>query len=651
MQKVERPSFLHYVLALTPAAVLRLILGLYQTHQPVFEKYLTLGRKLLTHKIQTPFSSSPFYTLWIGILNSYCGLNGDIIRWIQFILGLLSVFLIVRIGSEIWNPKTGVVAGLFYGCLSPPLLYESDLVTSSLEIMLVLVTLSTILAAARKTLPYHFIIAGLMMGLATLIRPNLLLLIFLVVIWLWVTIKKKAFALNCIALFGLSAAAVIAPVTLFNYWRSGELILVTVSGGSVFYSSNNYRAEGLGYSPPQSLTELESEIMKKGSETFPVEHDLFKYLAERASGRTLSYREMSSFYYDESYYFLKKSLFHGIYLFISKFFYLFNNYEVLDTASLINAGFRIKRIFPFLPGFGLVSLLGLMQICRFRRRNSGEWLLILFIIPHVLTGAMFYVNGRLRVSMIPFMAILAAVAVFNLIQQIKNSRSKIGIKIVWITGIAIFVYGQNSVIRNHKLEATPAFLHTMKGLAFFKSGWLVDATQEYESAVASNPLGALEAYGYLSEIYRLQGKIEQAETAGRHAVGAWSLDELDQLLEQSEPAFSKRPEVQMVLALTYQRMGNWDMAGNQYERILSKWPWLPDALYNRALLYLYESPPNYGKGAGLIEEALKCGLKLDLNSTNARKKLQDCYLHLGFSDKALQEQAQIEWEESLSLPL
>ncbi|MGB3976205.1 MAG: glycosyltransferase family 39 protein [bacterium] len=636
--------------ALIPAAVLRLILGVYQTHQPVFEKYLTLGRELLSDRINTPFSSSPLYTVWIGILNSRCGLNADIIRWIQFVLGLLSVFLVVKITSKIWNPVTGTLAGLFYGCLTPPLLYESDLVTSSLEIILVLIALSATLAAAKNLRPYQFIVAGLTMGLAVTIRPNLILLCPLIAVWLWITVEQKFSAVVGFILFGLSTTAVIAPITLFNYRRSGEIIWVTVSGGSVFYSSNNYRAEGLGYSPPQALTEIESDMMKKGSETFPVEHELFKYLAERASGRKLTYHEMSSFYFDEAFYFLKKSPFHGIQLFMSKFFYLFNNYEVLDTASLINASSRIKQIFPFLPGFGLVSLLSLLRIGRFRKRNSGEFLLLLFIIPHVLTGVLFYVNGRLRVSMMPFLAMLAAAAAVDLIQSVKNRKPNAWIKVIWLAGIAVFVYGWNDAIRIHKTEQTPAFLHTMKGLTLLKSGRIVEAASEYEAAVIGSPLGAVEAYTSLAGIYRIQGRMEQSSVAARHAVGIWTPDELVQLIEQREPDFLRRPEVQMLMAASFQRLGKRDEAVDQYEKILNERPWLPDALYNRAMLYLQETPPDCVNAAALIEEALNCGLKLDINSTNARKKLQNCQLHLGLLDKASLEQAQIEWEESLPLP-
>ena len=214
-------------------------------------------------------------------------------------------------------------------------------------------------------------------------------------------------------------------------------------------------------------------------------------------------------------------------------------------------------------------------------------------------------------------------------------------------GATAVVYGQNDVILSHRLEQTPSFLHTMKGLTLLKSGRIDEAALEYETAAITNPLGAVEAYAGLAGIYRARDLTERADIALRHASGVWTLEELHRLIERRGPDFARRPDVRMALASSYQRMGKQEEARVQYEEILIERPWMPDASYNLAMLHLRQSPPDYRPAARLIREALDCGLKLELHSTTARKKLLECLLHLGNIDEATREQARIYWEESL----
>ena len=87
-------------------------------------------------------------------------------------------------------------------------------------------------------------LAGLALGLATLVQPSLQFLVIAFAILIpmlhgWRKLHGAILLLVC-------AAAVIAPWTLRNYQQFGQFVLVSTNGGDNFYRANNPLADG-GY--------------------------------------------------------------------------------------------------------------------------------------------------------------------------------------------------------------------------------------------------------------------------------------------------------------------------------------------------------------------------------------------------------------------
>jgi len=241
----------HWLLILVPALTFRLSAVLFLTDQPVFQKYLTLSRFLLQPGSHDPFYSSPGYTFWVFFLSEFFHLDNLVIRVIQLGLGVISVVLVSRIAAILFNRKTGVLSGIIYASLGNIIIYESDLVTASLVIFLHLLCMRILISALSKFTVSTWVSTGITAGLCIIVRPNAVILIPLILVMISITrvrVRRK-FILGVCLIIGTALS--IAPVTFWNYLRSGEIVGVTASGGSVFYSSNNYRATGLGYSPPR----------------------------------------------------------------------------------------------------------------------------------------------------------------------------------------------------------------------------------------------------------------------------------------------------------------------------------------------------------------------------------------------------------------
>ena len=88
--------------------------------------------------------------------------------------------------------------------------------------------------------------AGLLIGLAVITKPNSLLFLIGVLIWVWFTGKDIKLKLKSSVLLLIGATIFIAPVTARNYLKFQDFILTTADGGKVFFHGNGPGANGMG---------------------------------------------------------------------------------------------------------------------------------------------------------------------------------------------------------------------------------------------------------------------------------------------------------------------------------------------------------------------------------------------------------------------
>ncbi len=632
------------LLVLLPGLILRVIYAQYILSEPVFVKYPTLADQLLNHRITAPFSSSPVYIAWIAALIRVFGHNISLFRLIQFGLGLLSIVLITVIGSRLFNATVGLIAGAIYALYGPALVYEGDLVTAPVMIFSTLLTCYLFIRGLDKENAGWIFFSGVWAGISAGIRPTLLISAILCAGILFFHFSGAAKRLLYSGVFLIGVVIPIVPITQFNYHRSREIIPVTSSGGSVFYSSNNYRSSGLGYAPPQALTEIENRVMQQGAIRTPIEHRLFKYLAERASGKKLSYGRVSSFYLHEGLAYLRRNPGRAVELWIKKLLYQINTYEVRDTASLIHAGYIRMRKFPFMINFGVLFALALPGVLLTVSHRKSWLILCAFLLPHILSALLFYVNGRLRIPMVPFLTVFAGYTLFTLGNYIKTHDPQIWLLLIGIMGSAVLTDWSDDALKQHRDIRTPSFLDTMQGLTALKAGNLRLAESEFEKAIRLDPLGAREAYSNLARIHRQAGAMEKAESEQRKALG---IQQVDELVDIDISTRQQLIEYQSALAAAYWRQGDKKRAVMIFNHLRELVPDRPDIIYNLALAGLSEPNPDWEKILDQIQTALDYGLKLNLESTRAYERAAQCLDHLNRPDAARAARRQVDWEKSL----
>lgn len=211
----------------------------------------------------------PFYPWLLAQL----GASVKAMLLLQGVLGLLTTGLVVALGERLLGtPPSGtgqplapavrrraaLLGGLLWTLYGPVLFFEGRLLGATLATFLGTAGLlaavlwrDRVLAERARALPL-LAAAGLAFGAMALARPNTLLALPAVGLWvLWIAQHKAALGRVLLqgALFAVAALAPLAPALQHNWRATGHLVPVTVNGGVNFYFANNPASHGTFHAP------------------------------------------------------------------------------------------------------------------------------------------------------------------------------------------------------------------------------------------------------------------------------------------------------------------------------------------------------------------------------------------------------------------
>jgi hypothetical protein len=243
---------------------LRLAFGLgYWQHRPLTHderEYLALAKNLTLGKgfvYDTPdaedgsaqrFGRAPAYPFFLALIGAG---RGDFdatparVKLAQSIVGGLGVWLIGLIAYRSTGPRAGIAAAAI-GAIYPPLVWICSYVFS--EALYSTMALASVVLlnraldrtdVARSTAVA--IGAGLVAGVAILVRPAMLAFLPITALWL---IARWRTHLAIVVVVG--AALVVAPWTIRNARVYHRFVLVASEGGVTFWTGNHPRARGEG---------------------------------------------------------------------------------------------------------------------------------------------------------------------------------------------------------------------------------------------------------------------------------------------------------------------------------------------------------------------------------------------------------------------
>ncbi len=174
----------------------------------------------------------PGYAFFVAGVIAALGEELRALAFAQHILGTATALLTYLLGRLTFGRLAGLVGGLFAALDGALILSEHSVMTESLFSTLLVGALVALVLGARdarapRTWPW-FVLAGVLLGLASLTRPVAQILLPLVPIWLLLIHRRWGLALRGSVLVGLGFVLLVGPWMFRNLAEHGSL---TASGG------------------------------------------------------------------------------------------------------------------------------------------------------------------------------------------------------------------------------------------------------------------------------------------------------------------------------------------------------------------------------------------------------------------------------------
>lgn len=496
------------------------------------------------------FYQAPLYPYVLAGIQTLLGEGVWPIRIVQMVMGVGACVLLAAAGRRMFGPMAGWLAGLGLA-VYPTAIYFDGLIQKTSLTMLLVAWLLALLAGTvtRERSVWTWLAIGLAMGLLALVRENAMVFVPLILLWLgagYADAGWRAKAAWAGAML-LGLVLTVGPVVGRNYALSGEWHVSTSQLGSNFYIGNNPDADGT-YTP-----------LAFGRGDAMVERHDARRLAQQATGKTLSPKQVSAYWLDKSVEYIRDQPAHWLRLMGKKVWLLLAAVEVADTedqyvyaeyASVLRylgVLWHMGVLLPLAAG-GLVLTLG-------DWRRLG-WLYLL-IAGYAATLVAFYVFARYRFPLMPMFLLLAAGGVAQLLQGCgRLSRLRLAGAVVLMLVVAVV-----SNWPGYPVEPMRNVMHYNVAAAFSRQqGSEAQAARFYRKVITADPQYA-KAYVGLGVLMARQGDYVQAMDLYSQAI-------------KLQPGY---PDAHYNRAVALQRLGDHEAARAAYEQALAADPGYPEA--------------------------------------------------------------------------
>lgn len=330
---------------------------------------------------------------------------------LQMLVGTISVVLTFAIGRLAFSPRIAFGGALATALLPILPFFETQLLAETWTTALTLGALLLILRAVNGKSAAHgrvLFVAGFMLGIAALGRPNLMLLIVAIAVWMWWRGRPgspEPVGLGTIGLLVVGFLIAVAPATFHNL-KYGEFSLISANLGANLVAGNSDEADGVSAIPVGVLwDDLQLQSRQAGADS-PAEASRFltgramKWVAAHP-GRALALVG-------------KKAL-----LLVG----------AREPRNNINPAWLATEDGVFLlarwwPAAWLLLPAALLGLMYFRRWKPGGGFLAWVLLIQALGVLPFFVNARFRMPLLPLLALFAAAGVAGLLTQWKSGQKR-----------------------------------------------------------------------------------------------------------------------------------------------------------------------------------------------------------------------------------
>ena len=281
-------------------------------------------------------------------------------RVVQAVIGALSCGLLFLIGRRLFGRAVAAVAGFAAAGYWILIYFDGELLIPTLIVFIDLLLIWLLLRAGRAPSIAVHATAGVVLGLSAIARPNVLLFAPAIVVWLLVTHRRRwKRALLGVICVTAGCLLVVLPVTVRNYVVGDDMVLIASQGGVNSYIGNNPESDGrtaIVPGTPGGWWEGYYATVER---------------AENARGRELKPSEVSDYYYEQAWEFMRTQPREFFKLLGLKLTLFWSAWEIGNNKNIY---FWVERFTPtlrWLPlGFGVVGPLGIVGLVLCWRRRG-----------------------------------------------------------------------------------------------------------------------------------------------------------------------------------------------------------------------------------------------------------------------------------------
>jgi tetratricopeptide (TPR) repeat protein len=427
------------------------------------------------------------------------------VRALQIVLGTAALWLVHRTARLWFGDRAALLAAGLAAGTGLFTFHEILLLHAALDPFLAALALYAVAHAVLTRDARWFVAAGAATGLHALNRPNVIAYAAVVIagsVLMW----RGREGLRRGAAFACGVALMLAPVTLHNYVRTGEVVLISSHGGLNFYIGNNPDADGTYRAVPGITPSIAGQAGDA------------QRVASEAAGHAASDAETSAYFYERGLEWMRRHPAEALQLWLAKAAYVVNAAELaLDYSFPFYQRDEATPLRLLRVGAWLLIPLGTVGL--FARRiqaDDGYWLWAAFVPAYALSVVAFFVSSRYRMPLLVPMTIGAGAAVDRAIDWWRaGERRALVSATVLVTALAgvtnydlgldegrweertaltaalidrgQFANAEAAVARFAATQPDPALLHAQAGRAYREGRRHEDAIRHFQQALALDP--------------------------------------------------------------------------------------------------------------------------------------------------------------------
>jgi len=443
----------------------------------------------------TAYFRTPLYAWFLAAVSLLPGDDLLAARVAQAVLGAAAAALLASVAGRRFGRTAGIATGILAAVAWPLLWFGRELLIESVSVFWGALLLRVQDGAGARSRAGRWLAVGGIVGLATITRPNFLVLAPVAAALAW----RAAGAARgrAVALVAAGVLLCVAPITVRNRIVSGDWILLSYQGGLNLWIGNHPGADGMSARLP-GLSSWRNE-------------DVEAQLA-REKGRAVGPAEQDAHFRGLALAFFRDEPLRALGLLAKKTYLLAQGYEIRNNRDLY--AMRERNLLLRLPGpdFGWIGPLALVGFAATWRRRAELAHLWGYALAIGATAVLFFVCARYRLPLWPPLLVYSGAAVGALAAPATPPRARLGPAALLLAAVVLARVDFLGIRDPDRSQ-----VHYQFGNVYARVDRDADAEREFREALRLDP-GLAEARHHLGALLLRQGRTAEALPELRRAV-------------------------------------------------------------------------------------------------------------------------------------